>query len=362
MQAPITAAQNTIQNIGKQVSEVKPQEVAQNISNTIQNTATGITAAKDSVAKSLNEFSSQNVVSGSQEFLNSNSIIAKFVFLILVLIAFLVLASLGIKLITYFSQPVKDPYIVNGLIPGNANLNVSQNPKNSQSVVVYRSNDEKGGLEATWSVWLIVSDLNSNVSNQIASIAKNINYTGTLPSSYSNIFNKGNTNYTGVTQSDITNILKDPSQIKNVAFGKATVNNAPGVYLCNETNTIRIYMDTVNNNNNFVDITNIPLQKWFHLTIKIKNTIMDVYVNGIISGRLVFNEMPKQNYDDVHVCANNGFNGQLSNLRYYSRALTVFEINNIITAGPNLTQSSSITSNLGYYTYLSNSWYFNKLQ
>jgi len=332
MEAPTTTAQNTIQNIGKQISEIKPQAVAQNVTNTIQNTAANVTAVKDSITKSLNDFSSQNVVSGSQEFLNSNSIIAKFVFLILVLVVFLVLVTLGIRLIAYLMQPAKDPYIVNGLVPGNANLNISQNPKNSESVVVYRSNNETGGLEATWSVWLLVTDLNSDVSNKISSVAKNLNYTGTLPSSYSNIFNKGNTNYMGITQNDVTNLTKDPTQIGKVAFGKATVNNAPGVYLCNETNTIRIYMDTVNNNNNYVDITNIPLQKWFHLAIRIKNTIMDVYVNGVISGRLVFNETPKQNYDDVHVCANGGFNGQLSNLRYYSRALSVFDINNIIIA------------------------------
>jgi hypothetical protein len=362
MEAPITTAQNTIQNIGKQIPEIKPQEIAQNVGNSIQNVTSNVSSIKDTVTKSLNDFSSQNAVGASQEFLNSNSIIAKFVFLILVLIVFLILVTLGIRIIAYFSQPAKDPYIVNGLVPGNANLNISQNPKNSESVTVLRSNNESGGLESTWSVWLLVSDLNSDMTSKIKTIATNFNYSGALPSTYSNIFNKGNTNYIGVTSADITNYISNPSSIQNIAIGKATVNNAPGVYLCNETNTIRIYMDTVNNNNNYVDITNIPLQKWFHLAIRIKNTIMDVYVNGVISGRLVFNETPKQNYEDVHVCANGGFNGQLSNLRYYSRALSVFEINNIIISGPNLTQNKNVSANLGYYTYLSSNWYFNKLQ
>jgi hypothetical protein len=113
---------------------------------------------------------------------------------------------------------------------------------------------------------------------------------------------------------------------------------------------------------NQITVTGVPLKKWFHLAIRLQNTVMDIYVNGVISARLQVQDVPKQNYDDVFVGYNGGFQGSLSNLAYYPRALGVFDINNIILQGPNMTQSAQVKSNLGNYSYLSNQWYFNKLQ
>jgi hypothetical protein len=291
------------------------------IADTIKNT---LDTAKESINSNLNEYSSQNVVSAGQDFLNTNGMIAKFVFLIFVLVVFLFFVNLGISLVGYFLQPSKNPYIIKGLIPGNSNLVISQNPNNSNSVTILRSNNESKGIEASWSIWLFINDLGLNT-----------------PGSYSHIFNKGNS----VFDSE----------------GIATVNNAPGLYLSKSDSTLRVYMDTFTNNRIFMDITNIPLKKWFHLVIRIQNNIMDAYVNGTISGRYVFNDVIKQNYDDILIGANGGFSGQLSNIVYYSRALGIYDINNIILAGPSLVQSSQLTSNLGYYSYLSNIWYTQKL-
>jgi hypothetical protein len=352
MEAPLATAQNTaqtaIQSIGKQMSEVKMPEIsAQSISNGATQWLASITSSIDATKASLNntigEFSSQNAVGASQEFLNSNSIIAKFAFLIFVVIAFMFLVNLGISLISYFTQPSKTPYLISGMVSGNSNINIPQNPQNPDSIMVYRSNNQSKGLEATWSVWLLINDLNSTKPG-----------TADGKPSFSHIFNKGNTTFT--TSGDST----DPERKK---IGVANTNNGPGLYIADgSVNTLRLFMDTVKDNNNYLDLTGVPLKKWFHLAIRIQNNIMDVYMNGIISGRQIFSDTPKQNYDDVHVCYNGGFQGQLSNLVYYDHSLGVFEINNIILKGPNLTQSSSVTSNLGYYTYLSNSWYSSKLQ
>ena len=48
----------------------------------------------------LREFSSNQYVQGSKDFLQSNSIVAKFAFLILVLILFMMLLSLGSFILT----------------------------------------------------------------------------------------------------------------------------------------------------------------------------------------------------------------------------------------------------------------------
>lgn len=55
------------------------------------------------------------------------------------------------------------------------------------------------------------------------------------------------------------------------------------------------------------------------------------------------NFVPKQNYNDVNVCQNGGFDGQLSNLQYYTHALSSPEINAQVVSGPNL-KSSELNS------------------
>jgi hypothetical protein len=316
---------NTLETIKANIPEAPNTE---QLTGAIGNLKTNITTG---ISDTLNQFGSESEVgtSAASGFLDSNSIIAKFVFLIFVLIAFMFLANLGISLIGYFTEPSRDPYLVKGTVPGNANITIHQDPENADSVPIFRSNNRSKGLEFTWSVWLFIDDIKTS-----------------LPagsSEFSNIFSKGNNTFG-------TN-------------GVATVNNGPGVYISNKTNTIRVYMDSVNNNNQYIEITNIPLRKWFHFAVRVKNTVMDVYMNGVMSGRHVFSEVPKQNYENVLVGYNGGFSGTLSNLVYYARAVNVFELNNIIMYGPNLTQSSRVADNsrTGYYSYLSNLWYYSKL-
>jgi hypothetical protein len=108
----------------------------------------------------------------------------------------------------------------------------------------------------------------------------------------------------------------------------------------------------------------MPLRKWFHCAIRLQNKILDVYINGVISGRLVLKNVPKQNYDDVNVCKNGGFNGSFADLRYYDRAISVFEINNVVMWGRNTsaaTTSGGVASDgTGFPYYLSYLWYSSK--
>lgn len=321
--------QNTLERIKENIPEMPEINVpdTQSITGSLDNLKTNITTG---ITDTLNQFSSESEVGATEtDFLGSNTIIAKFVFLIFVLIGFLFLANLGIKLIGYIMEPSRNPYLVKGLAPGNANIVIKQDPNNNDSVPILRSNNRSKGLEFTWSVWLFIDDIKVDLP----------------PNSpeYSHIFSKGNRTFG-----------------KN---GIATVNNAPGVYLSNSENTIRVYMDTVKDNNNYMDITNIPLRKWFHLAVRLQNTVMDAYVNGVMAGRQLMLEVPKQNYEDVIVGYNGGFTGNLSNLVYYSRSVNVFELNNIVMYGPNLTQSSRVSDNskTGYYSYLSNLWYYAKI-
>ena len=297
------------------------------IQDTIKPVTDMFSGVKESTTNNLNEFSNQP--DGNPQFNFSNTIIAKFAFLILVLIVFMFLINLGIMLIAYFTTPSSNPYIIKGMIDGTYGVVIPQDPKQKNSVTLLRSNNQSKGIEFTWSTWLYINDLNNSTTK------------------YQHIFNKGD------------NTFND----SNIAIN----NNSPGLYLAPSDNTLRVIMNTVNqyDTNTVIDVTNIPIRKWVHVAIRLQNTILDVYVNGTISNRIVLQNVPKQNYYDINVCQNGGFLGKLSNLRYYSTALNVFEINKIVNSGPTTTTSpltADVQSVSSGFSYLSNKWFASKLK
>lgn len=276
-------------------------EIQTGVSDTISGATNRITSGLSSLTADA------DLGSASSEFVNSNTAISKFVFLIFVLIAFIMLMNLGVYIISYFSRPNLSPYVIKGLINGNTAVTIPQDPKNSNSVTIYRSNNASKGIEFTWSVWLNLNELPL--------------------SGIDTIFSKGD----GIKQ------------------------NGPSMKLKKETDnsgTIQIQMDSVAGSNEIIKIVNIPLSRWFNIAIRLQNKIMDVYVNGTVARRYVFTNVPKQNYGDIIV---GRFNGMMSDLRYFNTALNVFHINNITLAGPNL--KTAVNQRDTKFDYLSNIWF-----
>jgi hypothetical protein len=309
-----------------------PETITENVSaagetitNALNTAGEGITNAAGSIKDSLNEFSSKSAVDASTEFLESNTLLAKFAFLILVLIGFLFLVNLGIMLIGYFVQPPNNPYLVKGTMNAANELVISQDPKNKSSISILRSNNQTTGIEFTWCIWIYINDINTVDPTK----------------QYQNIFNKGDGYYN--------------------ENGIASVNNGPGLYLDNATSQLSVVMNTVavSHATEILNVPDIPLKKWFHCVIRMENKIMDVYINGVVVQRLILQDVPKQNYNDVNICKNGGFNGSIADLQYYNRALSVFEINNIVVWGRNTSASTSTASSdaTGFPYYLSNLWY-----
>ena len=312
------------------------EELVAGVNNTLANVQGTVGDLKSNVNSTLNEFSSSSAMNASSEFLNSNSIIAKFGFLLLVLIVFLGLLKVGMLVIAFIFTPAKQPYLVKGLLRGAIPVTIKQDPADTKSPVIYRSNNQAGGVEFTWCVWLLVNSLDSTIYK------------------HSHIFNKGNDIY----------------EQGNNNKGIATVNNSPGLYLDVDSSTHRptngliFYMDTISSaggnaaRRKELVVENVPMNKWFHVAFRLKNYTLDCYVNGTLSTSVSFGtDVPKQNYDDVHVGKNSGFNGSLSNLRYYDYALSAFDLNALVNYGPNLTPSSLDAKPNGIYDYLGLGWY-----
>lgn len=306
-----------------------------NIGNTVDNVV-------QTFKSSINDFSQQvNMNLGaSQLFLESNTIIAKFAFLILVIIVLLFLINLGIMLLSKWHEPPENPYLIDGLINASYATVIHQDPNETKSILVKRSNNKETGLEFTWSTWLYINEFDTS-----------------QPNKFFHIFNKGNNEY-------------------DTSTGKATINNCPGLYLKqdttnnNNTATLHLVLDTTSSTpgrvgEETIDITDIPIKKWINVIIRCKNTIIDIYVNGAIAQRTNLSGAPVQNFNDIYVCHNDGFNGFLSNLLYYSSAIDIFTINKINSAGPSLDAPTTTQTNYTKlpkdYKYISNNWYSTKM-
>ena len=75
----------------------------------------------------------------SKEFLQSNSLIAKVAFLLLVVMVFVFILRLGTQFMSWLFQPSGSPYMIEGLIDGDQYMVIDQDPQNKNSIPVLRS-------------------------------------------------------------------------------------------------------------------------------------------------------------------------------------------------------------------------------
>ena len=274
----------------------------------------------------MSDFKAQDIVGGTKAFLDSNSYVAKAAFLILVVIVFVYVLRGCITVIGYLFAPNSSPYLVNGVIDGNrGNLIIPQDPSETNAVPIIRSVNDDVGIGFTWSVWLF--------------IANKVTESSTDPVRH--VFNKGSATV-------------DPNT------GLMTPNNGPGLYLKPDYSGLTVVMSTFADKNTSVDVGNIPINKWFNVLIRVENTVLDVFINGDLAQRLPLKSVPFQNYGNVNVTINGGFNGNLSSLRYYNTALGTRAIQNIMSDGPNLTVLGSSGGAPGTTDYLSMRWFFSQ--
>tara|TARA_B100000902_G_scaffold364959_1_gene385406 strand:- start:1472 stop:2374 length:903 start_codon:yes stop_codon:yes gene_type:complete len=263
---------------------------------------------------------------GTKEFLNSNSIVAKAAFILLVLIVFVVLIRIGINILYYIFTPSTNPFLFNGMIDAKQSMVIPQNPSNSNAIPIMRSVDKTEGIEFTWSVWIYIDDFNYKRDE------------------YKHIFHKGNNNI---------NLNEDSGPI-----GLNFPNNAPGLYITPDINNLLVVMNTFDIINEEVLVKDIPINKWVNVIIRVdKNNQLDVYINGVLTKRHILRGVPKQNYGDVYVSQNGGFSGYSSCLRYFDSAIGTNKIQSIIDSGACLNMLNG-TDTTQQPRYLSTRWYF----
>ena len=291
-------------------------------------------------------YGSNQFISGTKEFVNNNSLIARISFILLIIICFVILFNIGYWILTLILSPSKSPYLVDGMKDAKTYLQIPQSLQSKGAKPIYRSRDQYNGLEFTWSTWFYINDP-----------------TYKSEQTYKNIFVKVSTSQTG-----------------NGIYNNT---NGPGVYLTNvPINDVGSYVDGYNNvtislyivldifpYNDPVSgeyiykqpiiIENMPIKKWVNLIIRCNaQNIVDIFINGSLMKRVKLYNSIKQNYDDVYVSANGGFDGFISSLRYFNYSIGTFEVDQIVNSGPNLKidKDNNLAESNPYY--LSTKWLF----
>lgn len=262
------------------------------------------------------------------EINNSGSFLSKLGIFIIALLIFIILLKIGLMIITKFFGYDGSPKLIDGMVSGNEFLVIPQDPEIGDSKTIYRSINATEGIEFTWSCWIYLDDLTYN-QNQ-----------------YRCVFYKGN------------DYAENPDDMSS--NGLNFPNNSPGLYLTPNKNDLVVIMNTFNVINERILITDIPVKKWVNVMIRCQNNVIDVYINGTIVKSHKLHGVPKQNYGNVYVGADGGFSGYVSNLSYFNRALGIYEINDIVTKGPNTTMIGGKGSALELKNpdYLSLRWFF----
>jgi hypothetical protein len=261
----------------------------------------------------------------TQAFMESNSAVARAAFIVLVLLVFIILMSFGVRVLQWYFSPSKNPKLVDGMKRADEKMTVYANPQRSEEGAkpILRSDDQRYGVEFTWSVWIYLSEWKSDDSGR-----------------RKHIFHKG-----AATMDD---------------KGMAKYTQAPGLYLHETKNALVVKMNTFKGLGEEVVIDDIPLHKWLNVILRVEGNILDVYINGGIAVRHILADVVKQNYADTHINYGGGYDGLLSDLWYHNHALNTAEILKIVRDGPNLTMiADSPSSGLNVFPpYFSLRWYF----
>jgi len=284
----------------------------------------------DSATKNVEE-----LTGATKEFVESNNLVTKFVFILGVLLLFLYGMRMLISLLGWFFMASPTPYISKGLTNPDTSYQFEVNPNIRGSVPILRSKNGRSGVEFTYSVWLFVADLKGNESSS---------------NKYNTIFNKGDIDY------------KDSNGMSRSA--------APGLYISESSNNLKVRMNvfhkdplgagniTSSDIYDDITITDIPLKKWFNVMIRCEGNMVDIFINGMIVKRHKLSGIPRQNYNKVFLTPNNPFKGFVSDLRYWNYSMGTNEIYNLISRGPNtknLKAEQSLDGTLP--RYFSTSWF-----
>lgn len=225
------------------------------------------------------------------EFAAKNPTLVFVLMAVAAVILFIIVFHIVLSIIKFIQRTRRrSPWILNGSKNAKKQMIIQQDPKKDNAVTLPRANNRLGGLEFSYSFWMHINDMSYRYGH------------------WKHVMHKGNK--------------------------KAWPLQCPGVWLHPRQNSLRIYCNTFKNIKEYVDIDNIPLNKWFCITICAKENKVDVFMNQNIIKQKKFSSLLRQNYGNLYINSFKGFGGFMSNIRYYDQYVPYATIRNNLNRGP----------------------------
>jgi hypothetical protein len=215
---------------------------------------------------------------------------------------------------SFFSlSPVNEVVpLFQGTLIGSNTQTFYQDPKLKGSKPLYPSENQKGGIEFTYSWWMMINQ-----------------YTRQTPAT---IFIKG------YPRGDKSSVFCPNVQIQNR----------------DGENQMFILLNTYAADTETILIKNMPIANWVHCGLVVKNQAVYVYINGQLVKSQKITGILRQNFGPLTVGPDGGFPGLIADLTYYRRALSPVDIARSADTPPNK-KIIGVSANMP--PYLSKSWY-----
>ena len=230
-------------------------------------------------------------------------------------------------------------------VSGPMTYSITQDPNLSDSKTIYPSDNQRSGIEFSYSLFIYVKSETFNTTDSSTTLY--------------HILHKG--------------------------YGQMYPLMGPGLFCLSNSNTLRVFMNCYDTWNSYTDIPNIPVDKWFHVVVSCKGNVLYVYINGNLKTKMTLsnNSPPYHNYGNVYAFSsrkqtltttitpsideattgsslvfNGPIKGMISRVYYFAYALTYSEIQTLVNVGPS--QVINGNENMTISPYLSDTWWTNK--
>jgi hypothetical protein len=277
-----------------------------NISKRINNVKSAVSNTLDTAEDKIETVIESAGFSGDNELIWG---VLKIGLIVLMLIA--VFYIMRYLLNKYQSRVIESPYLLEGIKNAKHALVISQDPNNAGYIPIAKSANQDG-IQFTYSFWMLIEGYDYNKGK------------------WKHVFHKGNSS--------------------------SFPNRAPGVWLHPDTNRLRVYMNSQTEILEFVDVANLPLRKWLHVAVILRDQDLDVYVNGYLKARHRLSSVPKQNNGDFWCNMFGGYEGFMARIKYFPRAISSGELLDIVKDGPG---SGNCIGTGEVPPYLDDDWWLN---
>ena len=248
---------------------------------------------------------------------------------------YLVLYIIRMAMNKVSSSAEDSPILLDGLVNAKYSRNVKQNPNEQYAKTLKRSMNENG-IEYSYSLWLYID---GETWHSLPATDSTV---------WKHIFHKGPKIETFGSS--------DPKDLSPI--------QCPGLWLHPSNNVMRLYVNSYNDTNEYVEISNLPVKKWIHFVYTQSNFVSNIYINGRLKSTHTLLTLPRQNYYDLYMTENGGFHGYLSSFQYFNYVLAPSQIYDLAKAGPSLKENSqghqqteTLTHMVNNQPYLSNRWW-----